>query len=143
MSEITANDNSNGEDSTDLDTMIQDFETRLNNMYEIRETDNKNSSDSSSGSSNTSQQVFQVKENPVESQIPETIDISSQKSNGNFLQYLYLVIPLSIASILYYFKPKRIMRGSKIDKYKYTKLLFIITFVSWGLLFLALNFSGK
>jgi ATP-dependent Zn protease len=140
MSDIA--DNIENTDVT-LDSVIQDFETRLNIMYETKDEKEKGNSSSSS-----SQQVFPVEYEEIQTLEQTEPEISKEpvnntSNNNSLLQYLYIVIPLLIAAILYYFKPKRIMKGSKIDTYKYTKFLFILTFVSWGAIFLALNFSGK
>ena len=132
-------DNETSASNETLDDVIEQFESKLNDLYEKKEE-------------NVSQPVFnvavpeipEVKREVVTSE-PEvqTVTMPSETRSldpKDYLWLLYIVLPLVFSGLLYYFKPKQVLKGTKIDRFKFLRVAFLITVVVWIGVFCYLNY---
>jgi len=109
---------SSSSNNSNTDELIENLEKRLSEMYEKGEETN---------------QVFNVEAvKPVES----PIDLAP-KSNSKLV--LLILTPVLISAIIYFVKPKSVRKGSKIDKFKFTRMVFMISIVLWLIIVLWLK----
>jgi hypothetical protein len=107
-------------DSSNINTdeLIENLEKRLSEMYE-------------KGEEKSTNQVFNIEPTKPIVESP----VVTPKSN----LFLLILTPIVVSAILYFVKPKSVKKGSKIDKFKFTRMVFIVSFVLWILIMLNLK----
>lgn len=119
------------------DSIIEDLEKRLMELYHKKE-------EPKSKPDEKKRLVFDVKDTENIDKIevkPEsgstnisTVVPSSpvqQLSSPNIFVFFYFFIPFVISGLLYSIKPKQIMKNSKIDRYRFARLVFMVTVALW------------
>jgi hypothetical protein len=119
------------------DSIIEDLEKRLMELYHKKEEPKIKSNDEQK-----KRLVFDVENIDVDtSSSTSSTSITSssavvvqpvqQLSSPNIFVFFYFFIPFVISGLLYSIKPKQIMKNSKIDRYRFARLVFMVTVTLW------------
>lgn len=121
------------EPDENIDNVIEEIEDRLNHLYSSKKE--KTPEIATVNIENVE------KSNENNRSMTKDLDLQQQLNNVNIFNLLYIVLPVVSAAVFYYFKPKIILKGTKFDRFKYLRAVFISTVVIWLALF-AVKYGG-